>query len=233
MTVDRRPDLCSDCGEPLEPHDGDPEDRPSCPECGSTDRTIRVHAQDSISVSGEVQSYYVYASYAEEWWEDACRNVPGRRDESGATRDAIRRQIVFAVCALESWFFEWVRDELVDDTGQSSVLFSQAPPPIADRIKFVLDKLHGRGKLVEEPEFGASEAWDDLHDLLSHRNGLVHALASWPRGTVPADADEARPTPQELSGLAPARPLEVVRGVADFLTSFADDEPPEWMEVPA
>lgn len=47
MTPDRRPDLCSDCGEPLEPWDGPPDERPACPECGGTARTIRlgvVHA---------------------------------------------------------------------------------------------------------------------------------------------------------------------------------------------
>lgn len=52
--MDRPPDLCSNCGEELEPWDGDPEERPACPECGSSNRTIRVSTTETVAVSGEV-----------------------------------------------------------------------------------------------------------------------------------------------------------------------------------
>lgn len=232
MTADRRPDLCSDCGEPVEPHDGDPEDRPPCPECGSTSRTVRMSAR-AVGTSSTEARAHVFTSYAERWWEDARSEVPaaGASDEDGATRHAVRRQVVFAVCAMESWFFEWVREDVLGDVTAAARLFDDAPDPVSDRVKFVLRELHDHGEIDGEPSFGDSEAWDDLHDLLGHRNGLVHALASLPRGDVPPDAGESRPTPRELAELAPARPLEVVRNAVDLMTSFADDAPPDWMEV--
>lgn len=50
----RRPDLCGDCDEPLEPHDGAPEDRPRCPECGSTNRKIRASQTEVVGVSDQI-----------------------------------------------------------------------------------------------------------------------------------------------------------------------------------
>lgn len=40
----------------MESHDGDPEDRPPCPECGSTNRTIRVSITETVAVSDEVST---------------------------------------------------------------------------------------------------------------------------------------------------------------------------------
>lgn len=107
---------------------------------------------------------------------------------------------------------------------------AKSPEPVPDQIKVVLRELYGRGELNDEPNFGESAAWDDLYELLGHWNGLVHAFAGLPRGNVPPEANEA-PDTTRAGRLAPARPLEIVREVAELLTSFAEEVSPDWMEV--
>lgn len=172
---------------------------------------------------------YITQDYAPDWWEDALKSVPDGAGDAGA----MRRQIVFAVCALESWFFEWVRDDVLEDATQSSVLFADITARgLPNRIKCVLGEMHSRGRLDAEPGYGESDAWQDLHELLRHRNGLVHALASRPRGDIPEEAEGPRPDFRELTEMEPAWPVSVVRGVVELLSSFDDAEPPEWMELP-
>lgn len=177
----------------------------------------------------------VYDSYAERWWADAAgeASAVADADDPAEVRSAVRRQIVFVVCALESWFFEWVRDDVLDDVAAASALFVEGGRErLTDRIKRVLCELHARGELATKPGFAESDVWEDLHEILDDRHGLVHAVASLPRGDVPEDAKEARPTPDRLVALAPAEPLVTVRGIVELVTSFADAEPPDWMEVP-
>ena len=193
-------------------------------------RTIKVQLHDTLGFS-ENLTHYVYSSYGKRWWEDACGEVPLVDDEDAA-RHVIRRQVVFVVCALESWFFEWVRDEVPGDVNATAALFAEGKPEgITDRIKRVTKQLYDESDLIEEPDFDDTEAWQPLCGLVEHRNGLVHALASLPRGDIPPDAETATPTPEDLRDLAPAKPLRIVRRAVELVTSFADAEPPEWMEV--
>lgn len=197
-------------------------------------RTIKLAWVEGLGLSDEI-GVSAYSRYAERWWEDAAGEAAAAADagDERAVRDAVRRQIVFVVCALESWLFEWVRDDVLSDVAAASALFVEGGRErLTDRIKRVLCELHAQGELATEPGFAESDAWEDLHDLLDDRHGLVHAVASLPRGDVPEDAEKARPTPERLEALAPAEPLVTVRGVVKLVAGFADDEPPEWMEVP-
>lgn len=196
------------------------------------DRVMEAEAgRYGLRLSDSVRMY-ITREYGLIWWADACGEVPPESADPREVRDAMRRQLLFTVCALESWFFEWVRDDLLEDATESADLFASASWKLTEKIIDVLGTLYDRGRLAHQPAFGESVAWDDLHKILDHRNGLVHALASLPRGDIPPDAGEPIPTADDLLALAPARPLKVVRRVADLLTSFAGEKPPEWMEVP-
>lgn len=190
-----------------------------------------LRASGTVRAQGSV-SMLVYSHYAEDWWTDACREVPASDADEGEIRHSMRRQIVFAVCALESWFFEWVRDDLLGQVRRAAVIFTPPPKQNAGvRIRRIAKRLHREGELPNEPAFDSPD-WQELPRLIRHRDGLVHGVASLPRGDVPEEAQKAMPTPKELRTWAPSEALMTVRRAVKLVTSFADAEPPDWMEVP-
>lgn len=186
----------------------------------------------SAGTSDDTAAHLHSIRYAESWWEDSCCEVPSEGADRDGTRHALRRQVVFAVCALESWFFEWVRDELLEERIEATDVFA-GYRTVPERVKGVMREVEGRGGLERPFECGESTEWDDMVDLLGVRNGLVHAGASRVGGDLPEGTRPPEPTVADLRALAPYEPLRIVRDVARFLTSFAGQEEPAWMELPA
>ena len=85
-------------------------------------------------------------SYASEWFGDALSEARMNEDRNG-----IRSEILFAVCAAESYLFEWVRDDVLQ--RDFKILNEYFPPedtrPILKKWKEVIKQLHADGALTE------------------------------------------------------------------------------------
>lgn len=189
-------------------------------------------SESAESTSG--WSITALGAYAQFWWEDTCSNIPpvgASHDEKG---HFVRRQIVFAICCVESWFFEWVRDDVLDEFEEAEDYFDELRS-VPRRIKEVCRELYAQGELANEPEFGKSATWDQFIELLKDRNGLVHAVASRPYavvGELTEVEQEPRPKPGRRLELAPAGPAQIVLSTVALIAGFDDQPPPDWMELP-
>lgn len=176
-------------------------------------------------------TFLSWATFAQRWYWDALEHVPGDEVSYFEERDALRRQVVFAVCALESWFFEWVRDELLEERIDATDVFG-GYATFPERVKGVMREVERRGGLERPFTCGESSEWEEVIALLGVRNGLVHAGASRVGGNLPEGTQPPEPTAADLRALAPFEPLRIVRDAVRFLTSFADQEEPAWMQLP-
>lgn len=176
-------------------------------------------------------TFLAWSTFAHQWYWDASNEVPAEGASYVETTTALRRQVVFATCALESWFFEWVRDSLLSEPVDATRVCA-GYRSFPELVKGVMEEVGSRGGLTRDFACGESTEWEEMIRLLRVRNGLVHAAASRPGGNVPDGIPQPEPTAGDLHALAPAEPLRIVRDVARFLTSFADAQPPDWMHVP-
>lgn len=67
VMTNRKPDLCSDCREPLEPWDGPPEARPPCPDCGRTVRHLRVTVTERVIGSDGISTVRIRERIEANW----------------------------------------------------------------------------------------------------------------------------------------------------------------------
>jgi hypothetical protein len=115
----------------------------------------------SYRVLGNSPSLWVTRHFAESWFQDALREA---RSDSGTTiRDALRREILFSVCFVESYLLEWTRDEaLSGDYGRLVRYFPEdSRRGICERWKKVLGDLFNDGLLLSKPDFNTS-VWSDF-----------------------------------------------------------------------
>lgn len=124
---------------------------------------------------------WLSASFSESWWRDAVREA------EGVDEHATRREIVFSICFLESYIFEWTRDLGIDNVDICFPLGSSRS--LKDKWKNVPIKLFAEGTISAKPDLDLSE----LGVLLSYRNGLVHARASRP--STEGLSNKAKPIP--------------------------------------
>ena len=87
-------------------------------------------------------------SFARDWFEDALREA-----QTGKDHNSRRREIVFAVCCVESYLIEWLRDDVLNRKFDS---FPRYFPPgdhrgIRPRWKGVIRKAHSDGLIDNMP----------------------------------------------------------------------------------
>jgi hypothetical protein len=171
---------------------------------------------------------WISSSFARNWYEDALREA-----RTGKDFNARRREIVFAVCFVESYLFESVRDEALkrDFKRIREYLPATDRRGILERWKEVTKQLGKDGLLRAAPDFGLPY-WEDFQRLVKYRDGLVHAAASRPQSdTVP---QEERPMPprDDLNTMPPGWPTRVAREVVRRLHSAAGTTTPDWVVEP-
>ncbi len=160
------PPACSECGQEFTV--AAPADLP-CPNCGSRRRTFRIEVGGGVlAVSGGAPEVWVHSSFARHWFEDALREA-----RTGTDYNARRREIVFAVCFIESYLFEWVRDEALkrDFKRLRDYLPATDKRGIRERWKEVIKQLGKDGLLPATPDFGLPY-WEDFQTLVKFRDGL-------------------------------------------------------------
>jgi hypothetical protein len=169
-------------------------------------------------------------SFAPEWFKDALHEA-----RTGQDHHSRRREILFAVCFVESYLFEWVRDEVLSrEFDQLSEYF---PPKdkrgIRERWKEVIKKLKKDNRIPEAPGFGYSD-WNNFVELVKYRNGLVHAGASRPETNSPRSQAYVPPKPSKTAldrlqaGWAVSVVVELVRNLHKAVRTPA----PQWLKNP-
>jgi hypothetical protein len=166
------------------------------------------------------------ASFASEWYADSLNAA----DVSGTTMR--RHEIVFAVCTVESYLFEWVRDTvLAKDYDLLTEYFPQGEKRgIRKRWKCTLKALYRDRRISCLPPFN-TEAWSDFTSLLDLRDGLVHAGASRPDISQSA---KQKPIPAvgALNDIQPGWACLVVEALIRELHSALGTTPPPWLREP-
>jgi hypothetical protein len=178
----------------------------------------------NYSLQGQHVGLWKYGTYAPAWFADA------KREASLAEDQAQLREIIFAVCAIESYLFEWVRDEVLH--GEFRLLLQYFPVNqkmgIQERWKQVIDQLHRDGTVAERPSFG-EYYWKEFTELVDFRNGLVHGGASRPDTAGLPEAEQPEPTAEQLLQKGRGWAVNIVRTVIMKLHEALGTSPPDWL----
>jgi hypothetical protein len=171
---------------------------------------------------------WVHATFAPRWFADA------KREASIDGFDARRREILFAVCFVESYLVEWVRDAVLRPRFRQLAVYF--PPRrwigIAQRWKTVTKQLFDDKLIPAYPNYGHSEAWQNFANLVEYREGLVHGRTGRPQNDrTPVEA-RPKPTVDELIRLAPGDPTRVVIRLIRELHSTVGTAAPTWLTDP-
>jgi hypothetical protein len=132
---------------------------------------------------------------------------------------------LFAVCAAESYIFEWVRDTVLKN--DFSVLPTYFPfpqsgerkPGVREKFKDIPKRLFEDRRINKPLDCGARE-WQDFVDLVDWRDGLVHARASRPEMSGQPEKERPVPSKGELDKLKPGWALAVVRTLLNKLHRY-------------
>jgi hypothetical protein len=188
--------------------------------------SIEIGSQ-SLTISGGKVELWKYGTHAPAWFADAQKEAELEDDH------AKRREIVFAVCAVESYLFEWVREVL---NGEFRRLNHYFPPSregrgvgIVERWKQVLNHLHEDGTITRKPTFG-EDYWEEFRELVDFRNGLVHGRASRPETEGQSDPEKPEPTWEQLAQKQAGWAVNVVvEEVIRKLHEAVGTTPPDWL----
>jgi len=199
----------------------------------TADNVHHLEARD-LTVTPEVgkPTLLTAANLAKEWFADMVREAERQtEDDIGA----IRREIVFAACFMESYIFEWARDVAgMDKVVEHFRLKKDDYETVKDRWKEVPVRLH---KKMPEKELIASESefcidWGDMGLVTKYRNGLVHGKASIPNGLKRAEDGPPPPEPtlRDLLQKGQGWALESVLKVVGQLHEQTGTPVPEYLE---
>jgi hypothetical protein len=178
---------------------------------------------------------WISLTFAPAWYTDAIEQT-----KLPKSRDSLRREIIFAVCATESYLYEWVRDEVLkhDYPKQEKYFPPGDRSGITKRWKEVVRQLAADNYIPRVQNF-VTNIWTDFRKLALLRNGLVHGLASRPEelpdpnhpAIQPKDA-QPLPSPTELDQLVPGWPTRVVHDLLADLHATVGTPAPSWLVHP-
>jgi hypothetical protein len=180
------------------------------------------------NIEGSPATLWLSASFARAWYEDALAEA-----RTGNTFQHRRWEIVFAVCAVESYLLEWVRNDVLSRnfTALNRYFPPGKPRGIKDRWKEVLKDLR-RDDLISRCPNLSTRVWSDFVDLVNYRDGLVHAGVSRPEADNPPAGQPPHPSKTARDTLDAGWATRVTFRLISHLHSEIDTEPPEWLIEP-
>jgi hypothetical protein len=187
---------------------------------------INVGEPVAVDFSGSLE-LWKYGTHARSWFADAQKQAALKDDQ-----DARRREIVFAVCAVESYLLEWARDSVLKgDFRRLNHYFpadSKAWKGVVGRWRTVVDHLYEDGNISGRPDWG-HHSWARFADLVNFRNGLVHGRASRPDNDGLTERERPEPRAEQLAGLGPGGATNIVAEVIRVLHQAVGTPPPDWL----
>ena len=183
-------------------------------------------AGDAVSVGeSEAIELWRYGTYASAWFADALKEAKGQDDQAKC------REIIFAVCAAESYLVEWVRDAVLG--GEFRLLDGYFPLEdrrmgIGDRWKQVIKRLYEDSRISGKPEWGR-QYWSEFVKLVNFRNGLLHGRASRPDTEGLPENVRLEPTVEQLAQRRPGWATETVANLIRELHMATGTAIPSWL----
>jgi hypothetical protein len=115
----------------------------------------------------------VMTDFARDWFDDA------RNEATKETAAARRREIVFAVCTLESYLLEWARDIILSRHSAAELLSKlekyfpkRQKKPITDKWKDVPKALCRDGLIKDTPDL-SGQTWQAFKDCV-YNHYVIH-----------------------------------------------------------
>jgi len=168
-------------------------------------------------------------SFAPEWFADASREAKDERSgvEGRGTR---RREILFAVCASESYMFEWVRDTVLNHDFKKLEKYFPAGKKrgVVEKLSDIPKKLKGDELVSGTLDCGGRE-WRNFLKVVAYRDGLVHAAASRPETDGQPENEKPVPAASVLDELPPGWALGIVRVILRKLHTDTKTPRPPWL----
>jgi len=185
---------------------------------------VQLGAAEERSQALSVTPWKSY-SFAPEWYQDALQEA-----EVGDDHGSRRREILFAVCCVESYLFEWVRDEVLNrDFKRLSTYFPQRDRRgIRERWKEVTGAVHDDGLIRGVPDLGSLN-WSEFTSLVEYRDGLVHGKSSRPDTHALQEEEKPLPSKSDLDGLTPGWAVTVIDSLIRDLHMVSGTKPPSWV----
>lgn len=179
-----------------------------------------------MSITAPPVTVWQTSSYAREWLADAIAEA----DRLG--QSARRREILFAVCAVETYVFEWTRDIVLERDFDKLIQYfpSKQKRGVKEKIKEVPKALQKDGRIHSALDCGGRE-FQDFCRLVDYRDGLVHARASRPDNVDLLPGDRPLPSGQDLTALPCGWASGVARALLQRLHSDTKTTMPCWLYV--
>ena len=200
---------------------------------------MQAEALGSVAVTQAIPAEWlatsiVMADFARDWFDDA------RNETTKETAAARRREIVFAVCALESYLLEWARDILLSRFSAAELLskleryFPKGQKhPITDKWKDVPKALY-HDRLIKGPPDLSGQTWQAFRDRVHgcYRNSLIHASVSRPQEKVTPSSTPPPDWKAELAKLPAGWAIGIVAELMRGLNDKAGTHTPDWLDKP-
>jgi hypothetical protein len=181
----------------------------------------------SAASLGAIKVWLTY-SFAPEWFKDALNEA-----RTGSDHHSRRREILFAVCCVESYLFEWTRDEVLNrnfDELEEYFPYGRKMG-IKDRWKHTIKHLKKNDRISNSPDFGDS-CWQDFCNLVVYRDGLVHGRSSRPETSSQGNDQKPVPSKTELDQLPPGWAVKIVILLIRDLHKAVGTSTPQWLIEP-
>ena len=179
-----------------------------------------------IVYKGHAPTVWISANYAKNWYLDALAEV-----SDVATKDNKRREIVFSVCFLESYIYEWVRNKDIqllktffgDDAKNSEGKFYSKS--LKEKWKYIPPDMISEFCGDHQKDIDLS----DLGVLIGYRNGFVHGGASKPSNNDLKPKEQPKPKPEEIDCLKSGWAIRVATKLVISLHDMMNTSVPEYI----
>lgn len=167
------------------------------------------------------------ASFGQSWLKDTYleSKVDGL--------DHRRKEVICAVCFLETFLFEWVRDDILEKDYKALATFF--PPGrtmgISGKCNLVFKDLLKDNKIKEIPNRGTA-IWANFKRLVAIRDALIHAAVSRPFQDGDSATEEKTPEISNFIGLQAGWALNVVTTLAAEFYRAAQMDVAPWILDP-
>lgn len=173
-----------------------------------------------------------WPNWSERWFEDALAEARKTPVSAQEHRDVLRREIVFAVCFVESYLFEWARDTLGHDRLAVQLVMPGKIQGIKKRWRHVVEAVHQRKPFNAPLAYGKNARWSQFCQVVHFRDGLVHATASLPVSSDQSPLPDPYPDIEALDGLTPGWAVTRTVALVRQLHESQGSDPPDWLADP-
>jgi hypothetical protein len=187
-------------------------------------KNYRIKAETGKYIlEGKDVTFWLSDNFSKDWYEDSYHEATAGKDHHST-----RREILFSTCFLESYIFEWARGLI--QIEELDVYFPSKPPyrSLKDKWKNIPEELYKGGKISNVPSLDLS----DLRQLITYRNGLVHAKSSRPVSDTQSDVTMGFPTKDHLRQVGPGWAIRIAHDLVDKLHTELGTPIPDYLHRP-